>query len=295
MGRLGKRWLRMSVKAVFALFLTLVLLGVGVALLSQTRWVRDQIQRALIAGLSPFVNGTMELSAMAISPWGQLRLEKLALRDPAGQQVLSLDSLRIAVEIPALLQHTLRIESLELAGLALDLSTDEQGRLNLLRLFRWPAPESKTPGQPSPWIVDVERLRVKADRITFRDQKQRAFSLSFLELSARVKLTEKESEVAVDRLWLQAGTSQLRVSSFRFARGGEIQGQVDLDLQPDTLRLFLPELNWVAPLTLAVRVSGPALGGPLEIEGQGRLADGALRVKGQVQPSSHALRGELTI
>lgn len=130
--------------------LALVLgLTVLVALLALTtppgeRWLAGVVQQAVQGLLGE--GHTLERPGIALSPTGHVVLTDVAFLDPAGEPILAVRRADLKLRLPDLLAGAVRITAARLDGIEVRLHTDDEGVMNVVRLFGGPyEPEPEDP------------------------------------------------------------------------------------------------------------------------------------------------------
>ena len=108
----------------------------GLALLVHTPFFRKEALAMIESAMERSIHGGVSLGRLDGILLHRATLRGVEIRDSEGRPVIEADMVRVDPDLIALIRdHVLRFDSLQLVGPRVHLSTDEEGRLNLSRLF----------------------------------------------------------------------------------------------------------------------------------------------------------------
>ena len=201
-------------------------------------WLQDQISNRL--------NGRLTIGRHRLSLAGQyLDIRDLRLYSREDKQVITIGRLRVALYLPALVNRTLKINTMRLENISTHLATGPDGSLNLASILR-PAGQAPTDTRPSAGYLSGLLLprRVTADRIQINDihitheADGRTIDLSCpaLSFSGRTLPAARSGDLTVDGRELTVSTPDLTVTVNSLeAKAAMDDGRIDpLAVKADT-------------------------------------------------------------
>lgn len=266
--------------------LVLLLLVVGVLYLLGDAGEKQVLARVL-AATEESLAGRLQVEELEVGLDG-LSLKGVELYTPEGERVARIERLSARAKVLALARKRVQLSRVDLEGVQLWLVQDEDG-LNLQRALaaKVPKPE-EPPGAPSPWVVELDALRLTGGRVDFRQEggegPDRQVTLEALEaegraryagpeeaLSARLKLTGAVTAPVPGPLQLELeadGKGEGLAAQVALTLAG-LEGRAQLSQASATERtLTLPSLSLTPemgrgllpswPLRVPVRLSGTA-------------------------------------
>ena len=146
--------------------LTCAGVGFGAFLRSESgmQWTDRQVMRLLDTAMS---EGHAELGKARVDLLGNVFITELSLFGEDGTEVLSVDEARLTFVPTALLAKRLKGRALTLRGVYADVRVDEEGVLELSRLFGGPS-ESTEPWGGLPIDLDIEDVRIEGAEVRYR-------------------------------------------------------------------------------------------------------------------------------
>jgi len=226
--------------------------GVGFGVFLRTdagaRWTDRQVLRLLDTALS---EGHAELGQARVDLLGNVRLTGLTLYGADGTEVLSVDEATMQFAPEALLSRRLRAQRLTVQGVYADLRVDDEGVLELSRMFGGPS-ESEEPWGGLPIGLDLEDVRLVGGEVRYRTPDGMVAHVNGVEATATVAGSGTRiavNDLHVDAVVVAPGPLPLAL------RGGVVYDGGALDLDDVVLR---------APGT-QIEANGHA-GAPMDLE-----------------------------
>ena len=112
-------------------------------------WVRAMVVRQ-VQGIMG--EGEFQIGDLATDRWGVLELEDVVLTDGTGREVVHLDRVRVAYGVE---QRSLVVSELSVLGGNVDLRLDDEGVLDVQRLFPPSTEDSPPPEVPFPVVLEA--------------------------------------------------------------------------------------------------------------------------------------------
>lgn len=191
----------------------LALLGVaGTTIWLRTEAGNDFIRRQLDGAVDLTMKGgdfqVGELSTDLFTTW---QLDDLALVDERGREVAVIEQVRLSLRPLALFSGTLHLEEVALVGVHADLRRDDEGVLDVQRLFGLGGESSSesSPWEGLPVDVELERFSIEGSSFALGGDEPQA-SLSDIELVAAASVVGPVVRVEGIDLGLHAGVPELR-------------------------------------------------------------------------------------
>lgn len=221
---------------------------------------------------------------------GSVDLKGLALADPQGQDLLSLQTLRVDMADVRPLEQVVQLAAVELTGPRLEVRRDRAGVLNLLKLAQaggskanaeeGSARAAEQPVRSAAWQVAVAKVAVRAGQVRWSDaavQPAARLALNDVALEATgLALPWRQPAVFNGSLRLAQGSANGAAAAQAGARLGfkgeasEQAGAVNAELQDLSLALAAP---------YAAQFLQPALAGRLDAEVAVQWKDGQWQLR----------------
>ncbi|MFP4374788.1 MAG: hypothetical protein ACLFPO_10690, partial [Spirochaetaceae bacterium] len=154
-----RRAVRASILVLLVLFLVATLL-----VSAFHPWVQLRLAEYVLTGLSERSGGEITVETVYVRPSGVFRFSGFRVAGADGSPLIAVDRGQGAINVRALLQRSVELEPLVLAGVELNLRRDEEGALNVVDLARSLSPavtDAQEPGEGSgateqkPWSVEL--------------------------------------------------------------------------------------------------------------------------------------------
>jgi autotransporter translocation and assembly factor TamB len=172
----------------------LVGLVVLVALAIQLPPVRGLIRDQVLAAVRGSVQGEIALDDVRWPTPENLEISGLTVKDKHGNTALSLATLMVNINLPALTSGQVDIRSVEVSSLYVDLAELDEQR-GLLSLFASdkpePPPQPKDPNAPmSPITVAIRELCIDHGEVRVKPAAEQAFTVDRLEGCVRMRIAK---------------------------------------------------------------------------------------------------------
>ncbi|MBT3217598.1 MAG: hypothetical protein HN348_00770 [Proteobacteria bacterium] len=228
------RWFR----RIFILLTVLFTMGV-IAVPIFWYWLRSPIGNAWIQyTLINRVNGilfegSLDIGDLHTDLWSSLSLSDVLLLDGEGNTVIGIETLSVEFNARHLLARRVQLDKATIKGLVLDLDVDEEGFLNLARIFGGtePAPESPEPWGGLPVTIVGEQVLIDGASVSYGD------SLQFVGMTAKLTLHGEGTRIEANEIGL-AATLRKPVITPVLAEGMVAYTGDSLEL--NGLQLYLP-------------------------------------------------------
>lgn len=166
----SRRFRRVSVWALAALALVLILATVAVIVLTTTPWGRDQVRAIVVQQVGEIVDGELEVEGIGGNLLGTFTVEGVRLRDREGRPFLAADTVTVAYDLRSLARRRVVLTRLDLHGIEVVLDQPPGEEWNFLRIF--PTEEEPDPAPPDPegwgsWL-EVQNATVQEARVILR-------------------------------------------------------------------------------------------------------------------------------
>ena len=159
-------WWRRLLKGLgIALAIPVGLVVVAVLLL-HTDFVQNKIREKVVERVGERVNGSFEIGSLHFALFGDIGLGDVHIKSEEGREVIALASLEVQPDWSRLLGGEIAIELVSLEGLHLTLSEDEDGVLDIKRLFKKSPPKPEQPKDKRELHVVVDRLHLSDVDVT---------------------------------------------------------------------------------------------------------------------------------
>jgi autotransporter translocation and assembly factor TamB len=176
------------------LIVGLIGLGLLIALAIQLPPVRGLIRDQVLAAIRGSVQGEIELDDVRWPSPEYLEISGLTVRDKQGNTALSLATLMVNINLPALTSGELDIRSVEVSSLYVDLAELDE-RSGLLSLFAseqpQPPPPPKDPNASmSPITVAIRELCIDHGEVRVKPSAEQAFTVDKLDGCVRMRIAK---------------------------------------------------------------------------------------------------------
>lgn len=243
---------------VLAVPLALVLLAVG--------WLHSASGRQLVrtrieARLGERVVGSVRIGRLDYGLFGDLVLGGVALRDPAGRDVVVLDELVVSPSWRDLVRGSLVVDRVALTGLHLFIVQDEAGGSNLKSLFKPtpPTPPSAPSAPPKERRIEVRSIVLRDIDVSLDKPDGTHLALDDLAIDARVEATPVKKRVHLEAAKIEASLRLTKPGGLELAVTRLATGLgVDLDGGAGKIRL--------APTSAHAKLTLPGGGEPRETD-----------------------------
>ncbi len=247
-------WQRARRALLWTLLVLVALVGSALAWV-HTASGQEMLRARIEAALAAKLDGSATLGRLDATLLGDVTLHDLVLRDPEGVEVVRLETLELGLDWESLSRPPLRLRSLRLDGLAVNVKQGEDGALNLDRVLR---PWLTTPREARSVVLE----RVVVERVSF-DAALPALKLALrdVHLAGRVVV---EAEAGRRRITLEEVGATLRLE--RPGLTVEVpraSARVSLDATSVRRVIAIEQLRGVAEVSRAAGPEGEGGGAPL--------------------------------
>jgi autotransporter translocation and assembly factor TamB len=196
------RWVQMT----FALVLSAVLLGIGVATgVLQTGWGRELVRSQLEARLGAIFVGGVRVGAVRGNPLSELVVDDVVINGPTRRPAITIRRLHVRLALLPLLSHQLRIDRLEADDVDVVLEKRPAGDYEI---------EDLTTGPSSSWSIAVRDLRIHRGHVAI-DAGKEWIDLDRIELQAAGSVPFEgpiDASASLAATWRQRG-APIRVAA----------------------------------------------------------------------------------
>ncbi|MBW2529571.1 MAG: translocation/assembly module TamB domain-containing protein [Deltaproteobacteria bacterium] len=204
------------------------------------RFVRDKIQERL----ADRIYGAVSIGELDFALFGGLALRKVAIRDEAGADVITLDAFEVEPDWSSLTGDSPTVDRIALSGLRLHLVQDAEGKLNLKALLKPQPPEppkeeDKEPEEPKKRRILVRQIQIADIDLTLDKADGTSVALQRFGLEGTADVTP--------------ATKTFRVKLPRIVAG------LSLDKKQDGLRLAVTDFRTGIEIDLADGAGNVAL------------------------------------
>lgn len=251
-------------RLVLALLALALVAAIAGAITLHTAWGRDQVRAQIEAKLRPYFPAGARIGRLEGSVLGDFELRDIELRDREGRPAVTIDRVRLNVELAAWLDDEARLESVIVEGLAVELHQRAGEPPNVATMFQ-PNPD------PLTFDVVLEHLAIRDGAVTI----ERDGRIDHLDgLTVTSALTVKRAgavhaTAALDARWreravpialaadvaidpagvvtapaarLAVGDVALDASDVRVGGGLDVRGALHLDVPAGAVARLVPEL-----------------------------------------------------
>ncbi len=215
------KWIKRIVFG-FGIFIT----GLGILLALFVLYLKtDHAQQLIQAKIDSAIPGRVTWKSFRFSlSKGEFELKEVKLKSPSDDELAGFDRLFMVLDWNTLFKKKLTISNIQLDKPRLNLTTDENGSLNIMTAFPAPKAEKQATKQADeknkiPIDIVLRSFQMKEGRLNFEGKKE------------HIKVSLKQIELTADAdLSAQAGNLTLKIG------GGNIKTpKVSTDLHPFTL------------------------------------------------------------
>jgi autotransporter translocation and assembly factor TamB len=155
------------------LFLLFVVAIASVLTLLHTDFGRNKVREQLEAELADVFVGKVHVGRLEGSVLSSFSLADITIDDAGGQRALSIGTIKLDYSLLALIDQTVKINTLHLDDVEVHARQGEDGTLNLAALLKatddGPKDEPESDSAPSPWRVLAPTIVVRGVSATYND------------------------------------------------------------------------------------------------------------------------------
>ncbi len=213
----------------------------------------DHARTFLLAQINSAIPGSVACPMMDIAlSEGRLELRQIALADPAGKPLATIDGLTLALDVSALLRKELKVASLKIKKPHVNLHFDKTGRLGLLNAFPSGAPtQEKQKSGKLPFNIVINTFELTDGVVNYQKeaassaQQRVSVKVQGISLTADGNLDRKQINLKMEISGVQTDIARVKgqIGQIKFfAQSGaakENQLQADLGLQIGETRIAL--------------------------------------------------------
>ena len=197
-----RSWPVRILRGLLYLSLFVVLLVAGAVGYLHSDSGKERVRALIVKRLGERVNGSVELESIDYALGGAIELRGLHIKDPAGDDAIALDSVRLAPRWGAL-RESITLDEATIKGLHVTIVKDAEGGSNLKSLFK-PRESSGEPSKPISKVISLEKLSIEDVDITVISPDGTKLSVHDIAISGHVKAlpSEKNLDVELDPISL---------------------------------------------------------------------------------------------
>lgn len=186
-------WRRVLRVVLVVLGVLVLLIGVGFGLL-HTDWAREKVRGVLVEQIGKRLHGTVEVERLEGDLLDAVTLRGVKVRDRAGKDVLSADSLTVDYRILPLLGNHFHADLIEIVGLDATLRRLPDGRLAVADLW------VQQPPGGEPWTTTLASIRVLRSAVKLERAPGVWDAFSRIEIDAEVAVETELTRVVLRSL-----------------------------------------------------------------------------------------------
>lgn len=306
-----------------------VVIGIGAYVWLRSAAGQEWLRATAESTLTSFMEeGEGRIGGLSTDLLTRIELSDVQLVDGEGRRVVSADQIGARLDLWGLLRWAVVVPEVEIVGLVGDLRVDEQGALDIVRLF---TPEQAPPPPEEPWAglpipIELPSIKARAPELSLQagdqdlllrdlvltgafDARGRRFTLSNLDLRANlVAPAHGPVRIKGGGIWEGDGLEQVELAlsalDVRLRIAGSapdlLQDDGEIDLAVVVEALALTDLDRALELPVRgglageIRAVGPlqSVGIEARLEGQQGLR-GGLILRGEVDALRPAFNVEL--
>ncbi len=176
-------------------------------------------RQLVIHNANTAVAGEIDITGHRLSLFtGRLILYELHVKDRQNKPVAGFERLRLRLFWPALLWRNIRIAHLDISGLYVALSQDEQGRLNLSEAIAGKVATDDSERSGKPWQVRVDDFRLQNGRVSYHSAAEdRLVQAESIDLNGGMNLLRRTFQAQLDVGHILMRTGDVRQEIERIA------------------------------------------------------------------------------